>query len=318
MNTPVPLILDTDIDTDCDDAGALAVLHAYAKQGKAEILGIVCSLPVPWCAPCVQAIDAFYGRPEIPVGVMHRKDWRDNPAFADYHAHRLRCTNEDRQPLYNQQITQAQSGEDSWPQEDAVRLYRRLLANAPEKSVVICAIGTLTALAGLLESGADEHSPLTGMELVTRKVRSMAAMAIASYPAGKDRFNWKMDIPSAAAVLNRWPVELAVNEWGQEVFTGERLCREVGEGHPIRKAYEIFHGKPANRPSWDQLTLRYAVEGAVAGFHERKGLHLTLDPQTGEHHWQEIAEGRHLHLTLAESNELHARAVENLMLAAGR
>lgn len=26
---PVPIIFDTDMDTDCDDAGALAALHAW-------------------------------------------------------------------------------------------------------------------------------------------------------------------------------------------------------------------------------------------------------------------------------------------------
>ncbi len=37
-NTPVHVILDTDIGSDCDDAGALAVLHALADRGEVEIL----------------------------------------------------------------------------------------------------------------------------------------------------------------------------------------------------------------------------------------------------------------------------------------
>jgi inosine-uridine nucleoside N-ribohydrolase len=37
---PVKIILDTDIGPDCDDAGAIAVLHTLATQGAAEILGI--------------------------------------------------------------------------------------------------------------------------------------------------------------------------------------------------------------------------------------------------------------------------------------
>jgi len=38
--TPV-VILDTDMLTDCDDAGALAMLHALADAGEVRILGVV-------------------------------------------------------------------------------------------------------------------------------------------------------------------------------------------------------------------------------------------------------------------------------------
>ena len=38
MNTPL-IIFDTDMDTDCDDAGALAILYEYVKRQKAELLG---------------------------------------------------------------------------------------------------------------------------------------------------------------------------------------------------------------------------------------------------------------------------------------
>ena len=39
--SPVPIIFDTDMDNECDDAGALAVLHALADEGEAEILAVV-------------------------------------------------------------------------------------------------------------------------------------------------------------------------------------------------------------------------------------------------------------------------------------
>ena len=34
---PTPVILDTDIQGDVDDVGAVAVLHALAARGEAEI-----------------------------------------------------------------------------------------------------------------------------------------------------------------------------------------------------------------------------------------------------------------------------------------
>jgi purine nucleosidase len=38
---PVSVILDTDMDSDVDDVGALAMLHAYERQKRAHILGII-------------------------------------------------------------------------------------------------------------------------------------------------------------------------------------------------------------------------------------------------------------------------------------
>src|SRR5687768_10367927 len=66
---PVRIIFDTDMDSDCDDAGALAVLHALADRGEAEILATVASSKNPWSAPCVDAINTYYGRGDLPIGV---------------------------------------------------------------------------------------------------------------------------------------------------------------------------------------------------------------------------------------------------------
>jgi hypothetical protein len=41
---PVRIFFDTDMHTDCDDAGALAVLHALADRGECEILATVVSV----------------------------------------------------------------------------------------------------------------------------------------------------------------------------------------------------------------------------------------------------------------------------------
>lgn len=44
------LIIDTDFETDCDDAGALAILHGLADRGLVEPLGIVASVNSCWPA----------------------------------------------------------------------------------------------------------------------------------------------------------------------------------------------------------------------------------------------------------------------------
>ncbi len=69
---PVRILFDTDMGSDCDDAGALAILHVYADRGLAEILGCIYSSgQVPYGAGVVQAINIYYGRPKIPIGAAH-------------------------------------------------------------------------------------------------------------------------------------------------------------------------------------------------------------------------------------------------------
>jgi hypothetical protein len=58
------ILLDTDIDSDCDDTGALAILHALATEGSILIAGVVCSIPVNACARAAMAINSWYGRPD--------------------------------------------------------------------------------------------------------------------------------------------------------------------------------------------------------------------------------------------------------------
>src|SRR3954467_13772084 len=65
---PVKIIFDTDMDSDCDDVGALAVLHALADNGEADILATVVSTPTAWPPPCVDAINTYYARPDLPIG----------------------------------------------------------------------------------------------------------------------------------------------------------------------------------------------------------------------------------------------------------
>ena len=67
---PTLIILDTDISSDVDDVGAVAVLHALADQGKAQILAMMVSSGDPWSASCLDALNTWFGRPDIPVGVV--------------------------------------------------------------------------------------------------------------------------------------------------------------------------------------------------------------------------------------------------------
>ena len=70
--------IHTDMGSDCDDAGALAVLHALADAGEARILGVIFSsgknrYGVGTC----DAINTWYGRGDLPLGQYKGDDVGD-------------------------------------------------------------------------------------------------------------------------------------------------------------------------------------------------------------------------------------------------
>ena len=68
------MIFDTDIGNDVDDVLALGMIHALESRKECELLAVTVSNSDENCAPFVDAVNTFYGRGEIPIGVM-----RDGP-----------------------------------------------------------------------------------------------------------------------------------------------------------------------------------------------------------------------------------------------
>lgn len=293
------------------------MVHGLARKGLVEIAGVICSTPIAWCAPCVRAINRRYGRTEIPVGGVRVEDWETAARHAPYRAHREGCTKQGTKPLYNEVIAREEirvHGET--PVRDAVGVYREILAGAEDRGVTICAIGTLTALAQLLESPADGFSPLGGQALVERTVGKLVAMATAQPETGMERFNWKMDLPAAAKVIEEWPTPLAVSWHGDEVKTGRQMMAGCPADHPLAVSYRQFLGTTeADRPSWDQLAVLCAT-GQAEGLYEESGRRsLALEKETGRYAWGEYGGGpeRTFFRPVAGDGVL-AEAVERLMI----
>ncbi|WKN41021.1 hypothetical protein [Tunicatimonas pelagia] len=119
LGQAVKIIYDTDMDSDVDDVAATAILHALADRGEAEILATVISSANPWSAPCLNAINTFYGRSDLPIGVPKGEAVSRSSAYAQSIAE-----------TYPNTVTSS----DSLP--DAVQLYRQILATQPDSSVV--------------------------------------------------------------------------------------------------------------------------------------------------------------------------------------
>src|SRR3954453_2755321 len=67
---PVPLIFDTDIGNDVDDALALGVIHALVSRNECRLLAVTVTKDDPLSAPFVDVINTFYDRGDIPIGVV--------------------------------------------------------------------------------------------------------------------------------------------------------------------------------------------------------------------------------------------------------
>src|SRR5690349_20781493 len=80
---PVSVILDTDIENDVDDVGAVALLHALADRGEARILAMGVSVTHKWSAPCLDVLNTYYGRSDIPIGVVKGKGVETGSKYAE-------------------------------------------------------------------------------------------------------------------------------------------------------------------------------------------------------------------------------------------
>lgn len=250
------VIFDTDIGGDIDDAGAMAVLHALADRGEINILAVGIVNGHENAAPYTDAINTWYGRPDLPVGVIKH----GAPFSRDkYMAGVVKS--------YPHDLTAAAA-------PDAARLYRRILAAQPDRSVTLVAVGPATNIRNLLNSAPDEHSPLSGVELMRRKIKFYAAGGNGNggLPNGKCGWNYHMDTASAKEELAKLPEDFPT------VFAGGSGGKlKIGScyfnapaGHIIRKSYEAyFGGKPdMDRPTWDQLRLFYASRPSARNLYE--------------------------------------------------
>ena len=55
--TMTKILFDTDIGGDCDDAGALAMLHRLCDLGECELLAVTACYASPYVAGCIDAIN---------------------------------------------------------------------------------------------------------------------------------------------------------------------------------------------------------------------------------------------------------------------
>ena len=291
------VILDTDISSDVDDAGAVAVLHALADQGDAQIIAMMVSSGDPWAGSSLDVLNTSFGRPDIPVGAIKDPTVVHVSKYTQYIAENFKHD--------------LQSDTDI---PDATRLYRKILSSQPDRSVTVVSIGYLSNLSRLLRSGADEYSSLDGKDLVLKKVKKLVCMG-GQYPAGRE-WNFYQDSEASSYVVSMWPTPVIFCgfEIGQKILTGKALGR-VNTNHPLRKAYQLYNNI-SDRQSWDQIAVLLAV---VHGEVQSKYWDLSAPGEVrvdmaGNNWWEVKGDGQHRYMIWTSKTTQLSQIIDDLML----
>jgi purine nucleosidase len=305
---PVRLIFDTDICGDCDDVLALGMIHSLQSRGLCRLLAVTISVDHELAAPFVDAVNTFYERGNIPIGIVGNGGVIEKSEFLS-----LVEEQDSGRFRYRHDLVEKLSA------KDATTLLRSTLMAQPDRSVVIVQVGFSTNLARLLASPADELSQLNGRDLVERKVKLLSLMAGAFQPIEGNRryleYNVVKDIASARVLAERWPTAMVYS--GFEIgialpYPAVSIERDYGyvRHHPLAEAYVRRNPPPHNRPTWDLTSVLYAVLPDRGYFDVSPRGDVTVESD-GFTRFHETAQGRQSFLILQP--EQKARVLEALV-----
>lgn len=285
---PTPVIFDTDMGNDIDDALALAMLHSLETRGEIRLVAVTVTKDNPWAPRYVSAVDTFYGRARIPIGMVKNGVTKDEGKY-------LRRAIETGHYPYSDYS------------EDAVVLLQKTLAAQADGSVVIIQVGFSTNLAHLLEAPG-------GRDLVKRKVKLLSLMA-GDFTNHGPEYNVKEDVPSAKKLVAEWPTPTVWSgyEIGQVIkFPARSIEHDFGwaRHHPVVDGYKNYMKFPYDRETWDLTAVLAALRPDDGYFGYSPAGRVTVDDK-GFTHFQAGAGGRDRYLTVNDAQR--GRVLEALI-----
>lgn len=311
---PVKIIFDTDMGGDCDDAGTLAMLHRLCDKGEAELLAVTHCDATPYVAGCIDAINTYYGR-QVPVGINYENPQDGRGVYAG-----ALCDS-----FPNRYPAETYGTNEGAP--DTLTILRQTLAEAEDESVTLVVTGKFHSMARLATSRPDEISPLSGKDLIARKIKRTVVMGgrfftswpMEIYPDGKTSGNpvtWEWNVKgsgaSAAVACDEWTGELvfASYELGSYLKTMVGYPARAPKDDPVALAYEL-HNQGRGRCSWDQTAMLEAVRpGVYWSYHAYGKISVDQDFVT---HWTPCAGGKHTYLLPKEDYEVIRQVMDDLI-----
>ncbi len=293
-------ILGTDWWTDCDDVVALRLLAHAHKAKEINLLGIIVNACMEHS---VTSLEGFLNTEEvydIPIAIdLDATDFGGNPPYQK----RL-------SPFAKKYFSNADA-------EDAVKLYRTLLANA-DSPIELIEIGYPQVLTALLQSKPDDISELDGVELFKNKVSKIWMMAGKwdKNPDKENNFARNERSRVAANILcDICPVPITFLGWevGASVITGGNLEKN----DPLYLAL-CDHGSLNGRSSWDPMLCLLALIGneEKAGYSVVRGK-ASVDAVTGENYFEVDNNGLHKYVVKQKEDKYYADAINKLIKISG-
>jgi len=308
QDSTVSVIFETDIGNDVDDALALDMLYKYADKGQVKILGISTNKDNKYSVPFIDILNTWYGYPQIPIGKVV------NGANSENDSHNYAQTvceyKTGNQPAFKRTLTNYANTPES------VSLYRSLLSQQPDSSVVIISVGFSTNIARLLDSKADAYSNLNGKELVNRKVKLLSVMGGNFEGQRVKEYNIVKDANAARKVFAEWPTPIIVSpfEVGLQItYPASSIINDFKwtSLHPVVVAYKSYLPMPYDRPTWDLTAVLYAVEPNNGYFDFSSQGTISVDDSSYTH-FKENPAGKHRYLkvTPSQAQSIKKRFIE--------
>lgn len=293
------IILDTDLGGDCDDASAIALLNKFHNNGEVNVLAMNYSNNNESGALLTAVINKYYGN-NFPIGML-----KNNELNIEYGIDFVDRTLEILK--IEKDFSQIQNAND---------LYYDKLTNAENKSITIICIGQLRNIATFLDS---DFNGVSGQDIFNRKVKELFIMGgyfnqkTERYTFGSltlnGEYNIITDLKSARTVLDKVTSEIIFcdYEMGCDVLTFEKFSTNYNENYPVSVCYKLYQN--GARPSWDPLTVLYAIKGDNEYFTSRVG-NVTLT-EKGRTIFTESNDGRHKKALLNKPKEAVAEYLES-------
>lgn len=297
------IIFETDMGNDVDDALAIDMLYKYAKDKRINLMAVMLNKEGDFPAQYIALLNRWYGMKNVPIGLSGRQK-ASRVAGKNYT--QVVCEARDAKG----DLIYKQNKKDLEGLLPAPQLYRKLLAKAKDGSVTIISVGFSTNLAMLLETKPDVYSPLSGKELVAKKVARLVTMAGHMENPTYVEYNVNNDIPSCRKVYEEWPTPIYTSpfELGLQIcYPKESILNDFGwtKHHPIVDSYKAYLPKLEDRPTWDLTSVLYAID--PQDFFQVIGPGVIKVTKEGYTHYKPLADGRHYYLRVTPEQAVQIR-----------